>query len=114
MSAKGRGSRAERKVKAQLEGEGWLVVKAGGSLGAADLLACRAGRIMLVQVKAGGRSDYEHFPPEEREQLRDAARRAGGEAWLVRCYPRRPPKWVPEAEWPGGPSPAAQAIRPAA
>lgn len=103
MSAKERGSRAERKVKAHLEAEGWLVVKAGGSLGAADLVACRDGRIMLVQVKAGGRNDFDGFPPAERRALREDAARAGGEAWLVRCYPRKPPRWIPEADWPGEP-----------
>ena len=42
----------ERKVRLLLESNGWKVVRAGGSLGVADLVCIRKGKCMLLQVKS--------------------------------------------------------------
>lgn len=49
-----KGARIERKAKSQLEKEGWLVNKAGGSFGLFDLIAIHPDRdhAKLIQVKS--------------------------------------------------------------
>lgn len=50
---KAKGARQERRAKAHLEGEGYHVVKAGGSLGVFDLVALHPDYgIRLIQVKS--------------------------------------------------------------
>lgn len=51
-SQKRKGYRVERKIRLLLEGNGWKVVRAGGSLGEADLVCIRKGKCMLLQVKS--------------------------------------------------------------
>ena len=48
-----RGAAAERRAKLELEGVGYLVVRAAGSKGPVDLIALRAGQILLLQIKTG-------------------------------------------------------------
>jgi len=50
--AKARGYRVERKIKLMFEASGWKTVRAGASLGEADLVCLKAGRCILVQVKS--------------------------------------------------------------
>lgn len=62
-----RGSAFERRVKRKLEKAGYFVVRAGGSQGAADLVAIRkahpdgpcleAAQVALIQCKFNGRFD---------------------------------------------------------
>jgi len=49
---KRRGYRAERTIRLLLEENGWKVVRAGGSLGEADLVCIRGGGCILLQVKS--------------------------------------------------------------
>ncbi len=51
-SQKRKGYRVERKIRLLLESNGWKVVRAGGSLGEADLVCLRKGKCMLLQVKS--------------------------------------------------------------
>lgn len=51
---KARGTAFERKVAAHLETDGYLVIRAAGSHGAADLIALKPGQVLFVQVKLGG------------------------------------------------------------
>lgn len=51
---KARGSAFERKVSAALTTDGYLVVRAAGSLGAADLIALKPGQVVFVQCKMAG------------------------------------------------------------
>jgi hypothetical protein len=53
MSNKSKGSYAELKVRDILQAEGYVVCKAGGSLGAFDLVAVGKDDVRLVQVKYG-------------------------------------------------------------
>lgn len=94
MSAKTRGSARERQVMMLLRNDGWVVLRAAGSFGNADLVALRAGSTpMLVQVKASARSPVEHFGPAERQALHTEAQRAGARAILAWWPSRSPLRW---------------------
>jgi len=68
-----KGDYLERQTRAALEAHGWLVVRAAGSLGVADLVALRwANTPLLVSCKVGGK-----IGPAERTALIDAARNSG-------------------------------------
>jgi Holliday junction resolvase len=96
-----RGHNRERQVKALLEGEDWLVVRAAGSLGCADLVALRDGsRPRIVEVKSTAGGPYERFQPAERARLKFAANLAGADAWLCWWPPRGKPHWLAASEWP--------------
>jgi Holliday junction resolvase len=94
MSAKSRGSARERQVMMLLRNDGWVVLRAAGSFGNADLVALRLGSIpMLIQVKASARSPLEHFGPDERQALYAEAKRAGARAILAWWPSRQPLRW---------------------
>jgi Holliday junction resolvase len=85
MSAGGRGANFERRVRACLQTDGWLVVRAAGSRGCFDLVALRQdGRggchVRLVQCKVRGARD---FAAEDRAALRRIAEDVGATAWLA-------------------------------
>lgn len=97
-----RGHDRERAVRLQLETDGWIVIRAAGSLGTVDLVALRAGEPpMLLEVKSTAGGPYERFGPVERATMIRAARVAGAHAFLVWWPPRKPPRWIPSSEWPG-------------
>lgn len=52
MLAKRKGYRVERKVKLDFEKKNWRVLRAGGSLGEADLICIRGGKCILLQIKS--------------------------------------------------------------
>lgn len=96
-----RGHDRERQVKAQLEADGWLVTRAAGSLGIADLVALKLGRSpLLIEVKSTAGGPYERFGPADRQALSAAAALAGAEAWLVHWPSRGKAQWLPEIAWP--------------
>jgi Holliday junction resolvase len=53
MNHKAKGTRAERRTIAILEGSGYCCTKAGGSLGLFDVIAIGAADVRCIQVKAG-------------------------------------------------------------
>lgn len=59
-----RGANFERKIKADLERMGYLVVRSARSLGAADLIAIAPGVVLLVQCKKQG-----YLAPDEWNEL---------------------------------------------
>ena len=65
MNAKRKGSRAERRAIRILEQAGYVCTKAGGSLGAFDVIGIGAADVRLLQVKSG----TSRCSPAEREQL---------------------------------------------
>jgi Holliday junction resolvase len=96
-----RGHDRERAIRKLMRDEGWVVLRAAGSLGVVDLVALRAGMVpRLVEIKSTAGGPYERFGPRERAQLSAAARQAGAEAWLAWWPPRRPLRWIPESAWP--------------
>jgi hypothetical protein len=52
MFSKRKGYRAERKVRLLFEKNGWKVVRAGASLGEADLICIKNKKCILLQVKS--------------------------------------------------------------
>lgn len=84
MSGYARGVAAEKRTAAQLRKDGYFVVESRGSHGVADLLACKPGQVLLVQVKTGeGRLDGAWW-----NDLHDAASRAGALP-IVADWPKR-------------------------
>ncbi|MEM5852878.1 MAG: hypothetical protein QXS37_00690 [Candidatus Aenigmatarchaeota archaeon] len=52
MLVKRKGYRVERKIRQIFEKYGWKVVRAGASLGEADLVCLKNGKCLLLQVKS--------------------------------------------------------------
>lgn len=78
-SPRRRGDYFERQAKADLESHGWLVVRAGGSLGPCDLIAVsRARQPLLISCKLGGR-----ISPAERQTLATLSQRFGAVAMVA-------------------------------
>lgn len=69
MTNRQRGDYLERQARDALRSCGWIVVRAAGSLGPADLVALRRGFTpLLVACKTNGK-----IPPDERAAIVDAA-----------------------------------------
>ena len=59
-----RGYSFERRVRGVLQDQGWVTFRAAGSRGPVDLVALKAGEVLLAQVKVDGL-----LSPREREDL---------------------------------------------
>jgi len=95
------GHQRERQVKKKLETDGWLVVRAAGSLGCADLVALKAEHHpMILEVKATARGPFAGFPPADRREFLEAANRAGAVGFLVWWPKYKQPSWLSPSEWP--------------
>lgn len=95
------GALRERQVKKLLEDEGWFVVKVGGSLGCADLVALKAQYVpRLIQVKAQERTPWDGFGPEARLQMKTVALAAGAKAELCWWPSRKRPVFIDSDDWP--------------
>jgi Holliday junction resolvase len=96
-----RGIQRERQLRHSLEADDWIVIRAAGSLGCADLVALKDGRTpMMIECKATARGPYAGFPPAKRKDLRQVAEWAGADAWLVHWPPRGKANWIPAQNWP--------------
>jgi len=83
-NARRRGDYFERRARAALEADGWLVVRSAGSLGVADLVALRRGYTSrLISCKV-----THHLPRRQALALIEAAEKAG--AWAVCAWSSRP------------------------
>lgn len=103
MTAGTKGAARERQVAGLLTAHGWVVYRAAGSHGNADLVALRCdGPPMLVQVKASSAGPFEHFRPTERQALYAEAKRAGAVAVLAHWAPRKPLRWYVGPKWEPG------------
>lgn len=72
MTPRSRGDYFERQTRTALTDDGWIVIRSAGSLGAADLVAMRAGRApLLISCKVSGR-----IGRAERKRLLDTCVRA--------------------------------------
>ena len=65
MNTKAKGTRAEHRAMRILEAAGYIVTRAGASLGVFDLVAIGAADIRCIQVKSGG----QYLSAIEREQI---------------------------------------------
>lgn len=79
-----RGDYLERQTREALRAHGWIVIRAAGSLGVADLVALRRSFTpLLISCKTNGR-----ISPAERTAIREAATQSDARA-LVACRTRR-------------------------
>lgn len=79
MTNRARGDYHEHRTRDALTTAGWVVVRAAGSLGPADLVALQAGALpLLVSCKTKAR-----ISPAERAVLLDAADQAGARPVLA-------------------------------
>lgn len=102
MNSNQKGAARERKVRDLLREDGYVVLRAAGSLGGIDLIALKAGKpVLFIEVKGNKGSPYLNFREKERQTLREQAEQAGAEAFLAHWPPRaREPTWVPAVKWP--------------
>jgi len=56
-----KGYRTERKIRIMFEKSGWRVVRAGGSLGDADLICVRRGKCVFLQVKSTKKKTFYYY-----------------------------------------------------
>jgi len=54
MSNYSKGANFERRVRKHFEAEGWVVFRSAGSHSPADLIALKAGEVMLIQCQLNG------------------------------------------------------------
>jgi len=59
--SKRKGYRVERKVRLLLEKNGWKIVRAGASLGEADLICIKNGKCMLLQIKSTKKKTFYYY-----------------------------------------------------
>ena len=88
----------------RLHAEGWVVAflpRINGTESGADILAARAGEIVLDQVKSTKSGPFASHGPAKRDAHRRAAFRAGGADRLVWApFDRKPPRIIKESAWP--------------
>jgi Holliday junction resolvase len=96
-----RGHDRERRIRDQLTDEGWIVIRAAGSLGPVDLVALRSGfRPRIIEVKSTHRGPFHSFGPQERREMRNIAIDAGADAELCWWPARKDPEFIPSSQWP--------------
>lgn len=59
--AKRKGYRVERKIRILFERNGWRVVRAGASLGEADLICVKKGKCILLQIKSANKKKLYYY-----------------------------------------------------
>lgn len=95
------GIRRERQVKKRLEEDGWVVIRAAGSLGLADLVALKLGETpRLIEVKSDTKNPWDNFRPDRRLELIAQAERAGAEAWVCWWPAHKDWIWFGSETWP--------------
>ena len=85
MNASAKGSRAERKARALLEAAGFVVCRAAGSKGPADLVAWDTTSIRFISIKSG--TAYASAIEREALQIMPRPANASVEIWRLpdRC-----------------------------
>jgi len=61
FSSKKKGYRVERKTRLLFERDGWIVVRAGASLGEADLICFKNGRCIMLQIKSTRKKTFYYY-----------------------------------------------------
>lgn len=87
----------------RLEEEGWLVVRAAGSLGIADLIALKAThKPRMIEVKSDDVKfgPFNNFGPTRRAEFLAKAGQAGAEPELIYWPPHGSMHVVPVDAWP--------------
>lgn len=60
-SAKRRGYMVERKIRLAFEDFGWKTIRAGASLGEADLICIKRGKCILLQIKSTKKQKFYYY-----------------------------------------------------
>jgi Holliday junction resolvase len=58
---KRKGYRVERKIRILFEQNGWIVIRAGASLGEADLICLKQGKCILLQIKSTKKKIFYYY-----------------------------------------------------
>jgi len=58
---KRKGYRVERKIRLKLEAKGWKVVRAGASIGEADLICIKNKKCILLQIKSTAKKKFYYY-----------------------------------------------------
>jgi len=58
---KRKGYRVERKIRQMFEADGWKVVRAGASLGEADLICLKNKKCVLLQIKSTKKKVFYYY-----------------------------------------------------
>jgi hypothetical protein len=61
MSSKRRGYMVERKIRMMFEKHGWKTIRAGASLGEADIVCVRRGKCVLLQIKSTKKKKFYYY-----------------------------------------------------
>jgi hypothetical protein len=61
MFAKRKGYRVERKIRIMLENKKWNVVRAGASIGQADLICIKNKKCILLQIKSTKKKKFYYY-----------------------------------------------------
>lgn len=61
QSQKRRGYMVERKIRLKFEKHGWKTIRAGASLGEADIVCVRGGKCILLQIKSTKRKKFYYY-----------------------------------------------------
>lgn len=61
MLNKRKGYRAERKIRLVFERNGWVVIRAGASLGDADLICLKNKKCILLQIKSTNKKTFYYY-----------------------------------------------------
>ena len=61
MFTKRKGYRVERKIRIMLENRGWKVVRAGASIGQADLVCIKNKKCILLQIKSTKKKKFYYY-----------------------------------------------------
>jgi hypothetical protein len=61
QSQKRRGYMVERKIRLKFENHGWKTIRAGASLGEADIVCVRRGRCVLLQIKSTKKKRFYYY-----------------------------------------------------
>lgn len=61
FSSKKKGYRVERKIRLLFEKNGWVVVRAGASLGEADLICFKNGKCVMLQIKSTRKKMFYYY-----------------------------------------------------
>jgi hypothetical protein len=61
QSSKRRGYMAERKIRLLFERSGWKTIRAGASLGEADIVCVKRGKCVLLQIKSTKKKKFYYY-----------------------------------------------------
>lgn len=65
MLTKKKGYRVERKIRQLFEKAGWKIVRAGASLGEADLICIKSKKCILLQIKSTRKKTFYYYDYRE-------------------------------------------------